>query len=670
MTRWCVMPILGALFSGCGEPASEPARTMQVERVVRDFLAEPGTWETVRAHPEGAPMVEVLCPSYFRKTDGVDMPALVVPPSGEVRLMFPDDARGASDPAPLRLVARAGVDQLAFKRLGDKTPKAHFAFEVRAGERVLVRTVIELEKSRNKENAWVDLGGPDGIDVAGLSEVSLRTEALRTDGSPIELGFPVLAGFGDLRLVRRGPRARTRSSPAQPNVVLVVMDTLRADRLSTYGFERPTSPHLTALAGRGILFENCYSPASWTWPATASILTGLTTMEHGLVGERSSYLFEQSDTFAERLQLAGFTTAAWSGNPIVGPRRNFDQGFERFDAAEAGDFRETAVFFEDVRAFLRREQGTRFFLYLHLVDPHVPHEPLEEGARLLARDVPPEFRAKCSDVLWRATENGEGVRPGGEVALDGIASAEEREWTAELYDASVWSGDHWLGELLAELAALGLDDETLVAFTSDHGEELFERGFFGHGQSLKQELVRVPLVLAGPGVPAAKRNRCLVSTHMLAPLLARLAGVDFGDGEAALRVLAQPECEEDFLLFTTTRGWWKGRKARLVGLTDGKWKLNVALDGAPWGATDPAPDGDLELYDLERDPLEREDLSASRPEVAARLRALLLERLTALEARRIGTDVPAGEATLQMLEQLGYTGADEDPEEEEEDEDH
>ena len=647
MTRWSFALVLGALGAGCEGQRPDPGKTMEVERVVRDFLAEPGTWETVRSHPQGTPRVEVICPSYSQKTDGIDMPALVVPPSGEVRLVLGDDA-AAAGADPVRLVTRVGVDQLTFGKLPEKVVAASVAFEVRSGERVLARHVIELVRERKKENAWVDLGGRAGIELAGAREVSLRTEALLPDGSTLDLPFGMRAGFGALRLVRRVPRTRARSSPAQPNVVLVVMDTLRVDHLSSYGYGRPTSPHLSELAERGILFEACYSTASWTWPATASILTGLTTMEHGLVGERSSFLFEESETLAESLQLAGFTTAAWSGNPIVGPRRNFDQGFESFDAAEAGDFRKTGEFFEDVRAFLRREKGTRFFLYLHLVEPHTPHLPLAEGERLLARDVSPEFRAKC-DGFWRAT--GRGPRPRGEKeAVADFAPEDVLAWAAQLYDASVWSGDHWLGELLAELAALGLDDETVVAFTGDHGEELFERGFLGHGHSLKQELVRVPLVLAGPGVPAATQNRGLTSVRMLAPLLARLAGVAFGDGEEALRTLTDLERGDDYVLFTTTRGSWKTREnVRIAGLTDGSWKLNLVLDGAPSG-------GELELYDIARDPGEREDLSASRPAEVARLRALLLERLGALEARRIGTDVPAGEATLQMLEHLGYGG--------------
>jgi arylsulfatase A-like enzyme len=651
MTRRSALLVLLALSSGCDRGAPEPAPRIVVERSVRDFLAEPGTWEPLRARADGAPQVEVMCPSYSAETDGVDMPALVVPPPGEVRLRL---GGAVSEREPVWLVTRVGVDQLTFGKLSAKVPRARFAFEVRAGERVLAREVVELVHGRHKENAWVDLGGKGGIELRGAAELTLRTEALLPDGEPLELPFAVRVGFGGLRLVERLQRERARSSPERPNVVLVLMDTLRADHLSTYGYPRATSPRLSELAARGVLFEACYSTASWTWPATASILTGLTTMEHGLVGERSSYLFEQSETLAEALQLSGFVTAAWSGNPIVSSRRNFDQGFETFRAPEAGDMQETDEFFEEVRAFLRREKGARFFLYLHLADPHTPHRPLEEGARLFARDVPPVFRAKC-DELWRATEHGQGVLPGGDLALDAIASPEEREWTTQLYDASVWSGDHWLGELLAELSALGLEDETVVAFTSDHGEELFERGFFGHGHSLKQELVRVPLVVAGPGVPAGARNARAVSARMLAPLLARLAGVDFGDGEGALRALRQSGSLDDFLVFTTARGWWKGRdQVRLAGLTDGRWKLNLALDGAPWGSDAPLPEGDLELFDLRRDPEEREDLAARHPEEAARLRAVLLERLRTHEARRIGTDMPAGEATLRALEQLGY----------------
>lgn len=638
--------LIGLGIAGCGE--REARGEMELVQVVHELTGE-GSFETVRARADGAPSVRVLCPALSGEVDGGDMPALVVPPPGEVRLVLPPDS------TPARLVARVGLDHSTFTRLSAAAPGLRVAFELRTGERVLAREELELVRGKRRDNTWRDLCGATGLALEGSETLTLRTEALRADGTRFEPPFPVLAGFGGLRLERRLARARTASSRARPNVVLVVMDTLRADRLSAYGYPRPTSPHLEELARRGTLFDTCYSNASWTWPATASMLTGLTPLEHGLGSKGSSFLPEKAETLAERLQHAGFTTAAWSGNPIVSPARNFDQGFERFrNPPEV--FQKSAEFFGEVRAFLRAQAGTRFFLYLHLADPHAPLRPLEEGARLLAAEVPPDFSARC-DTLWAATSQGQGVLPGGELALDPIARPEERAWTSQLYDASVWSGDHWLGELLAELAALGLEDETIVAFTSDHGEELFERGYLGHGQSLRSELVHVPLVLAGPGVARGVRNSGLISARKVAPLLARLAGVEFEGGEEVMTALAGGGRFQDFVLFTTTKGAWKGRhNVRLAGLTDGTWKLAVAENGAPWGQAEPPPEGDWELFDLHGDPSEQQDLSASRPELVTRLRAVLEERSSNLRARRIGVAIPAGDATLRMLDALGYGG--------------
>src|SRR5688572_13999121 len=510
LTRRLGPALLLALASGACDGA--PREEMPIVRVVRDYL-EPGSWQVVHSRPDAEPAVKSISPS-SEKADGADMPALVVPPAGEVRIEVPPEA------VPCRLMARAGVDQLAFRGLSEEHPVVRFAFEVRADERVLARAEIELVRGRHAENAWHDLGGPEGLELTEAGRLTLRTEARGPAGEILELPHPVQTGFGGLRLERRFTRERTTASAERPNVVLVVMDTLRADRLSTYGYARPTSPHLDQLARRGTRFESCYSTASWTWPATASLLTGLTPIEHRVVNEGASYLVEAAETLTEALQLAGCTTAAWSANPIVSPSRNFDQGFESFHAS-AERFRPTAELFEEVCAFLRAHERTRFFLYLHLADPHMPLQPLSEGLRTLAPGVTPAFLARCNG-FWAATSKGQAVREGGRLALDEIATAEEREWTLQLYDASVWTGDHWLGELVSELEALDLSEETVVAFTSDHGEELFERGFLGHGQSVRNELVRVPLVLAGPGVPA-RVNLEPVSSRILAPLLAGLA---------------------------------------------------------------------------------------------------------------------------------------------------
>ncbi|HEX6881879.1 MAG TPA: sulfatase [Planctomycetota bacterium] len=636
------LPILLALVAACGERG--PREEMPVVVVERDFL-EPGTWEVVRARADAPPSVQALTPS-LAPGQG-DMPALVVPPPGVVKIEVPAGA------VPARLMTRVGVDALMYRGLTEAEPSLRIVFEARAGERLLAREELELVRERHAENAWRDLGGPEGLALDVPQTITLHTSAVWPDGRERALPHPVQAGFGGLRLERRLARTRTRSSPRAPNVVLVVMDTLRADRLSTYGYAKPTAPHLDALAARGTRFEACYSTASWTWPATASLLTGLTPAEHRVINEGASYLVEAAPTLAEALQRAGLTTAAWSANPIVSPARNFDQGFERFEPAGTA-FRKTQEFFEEVRAFLRERRDTRFFLYLHLADPHTPLRPLPEGLRAVAPEVPPGF-AERSDRLYRATSKGQAVKGEGELDFAGIATPEERAWTSQLYDASVWSGDHWLGALVAELAALELTDRTVVAFTSDHGEELFERGFLGHGQSVRSELVRVPLVVAGPGVPAGRVEPGAVSARVVAPLLAGLAGVAFDSDARALGVLREGRRFEELVTFTTRKGSWKGRNlVHVDGALEGALKLELARNGAPWGAAAPSEEGDCALFDLRADPGETRDLSAARKAEAARLRAALDELLAS--QHRIGYDVPAGGLTQKMLEDLGYSG--------------
>jgi arylsulfatase A-like enzyme len=625
--------------TACG--GDEPRAELPVVRVVLDGLA-PGAFEPAT---EGV-QIQSITPS--NQPEGADMPALVLPPPGEARLVVPLEA------VPCRLVTQVGVDQLVFAELSEAMPIVRVDFEVRAAERVLAREELELRHGGRSANAWRDLGGPAGIELLEPTTLTLRTVATGPDGGPFTGSKPLLAGFGGLRLERRFGLPRRTSSREEPNVVLIVMDTLRADRLATYGYARPTSPHLDSLARRGTRFDACYSTASWTWPATASLLTGLTPMEHRVVNEGASYLAEAATTLAEALQLAGCTTAAWSANPIVSPARNFDQGFEAFHPA-GRDFRKTQEFFEEVRTFLRDHQDARFFLYLHLADPHVPLRPLAAGLQAVAPEVPPDFAPK-SDRLWPATSKGQAVRAGGAIVYEGIATSAERVWTSQLYDAAVWSGDHWLGELLAELEALELADETVVAFTSDHGEELFERGFIGHGQSLKNELVRVPLVVAGPGVPAGRIDAIPVSSRFLAPLLARLAGADFAEGERALAVIRENRRFEPLVSFMTTKGSWKGRNlVHVDGLTDGSWKLELARNGAPWGAPT-GVEGDWALFDLSSDTGEERDLAHSRPEELARLRSALDELLERQRGSRIGYDVPAGGSTKLLLDHLGYGG--------------
>jgi len=626
--------VLGGL-AGCGGTAPETASdTMMVDEVVRDLLAGKPSWTTVRARPDRPPAVEALCPAVDPQVDGGDMPALVLAPPGEVRIAL------AGPPEEYVLRARAGVDLTAFTVLKASRPGASVVLEVLGDGRSLARELVPLDPEHKV--GWRDLGGSAGVPVHGGMELVLRTAVVEDGVELSELPLALPAGFGRLRLERRSARARTRSSSAQPNVVLVLVDTLRADRLSAYGYARPTSPALAALAARGVLHEEARSTSSWTWPATASVLTGLQPKEHGLTGDGSSYLGEGLVTLAEMLQAQGFTTAAWSANPIVSPLRNFDQGFERFESSRER-FRKGAEFLPEVLAWLRGLGGTRFFLYLHLADPHGPLERGRGAARELAREVPKGAGSRL-EHLRQGLHKGEAAGPD-RARLDQLFPEAERAQASALYDAGVRAADDCLEALLATLRELGLEEETLVAFTSDHGEELFERGFFGHGQGLHRELVHVPLVLAGPGIPSGRRVAGVLSNRWLAPGLAALAGVEVPGGADARRRLLQGEPER--ALFSTTKGWWRGeRGVTLHGLCDGAWSLQLR--------SDVQPEDEVALFDLAQDPDELCDVAALHPDKAAELRRALIEERGRQHPR--SDAVPAGAATQELLRQLGYAG--------------
>ncbi|MEM7305629.1 MAG: sulfatase [Planctomycetota bacterium] len=623
---------------------------MTIREVVRELLAGEPTWDTVQARDDRAPAVGVISPSLSFRLRGGDIPALVLPPPAEVRL-----APEAED-LPALLEFRAGVDHSvlhgATKALVEQGCAIHFELEV-DGELRFSADVDLTQDDVAPGTEWVD-GEP--LPLRAGQAVTLRTSMRRADGSELVPDVPVKAGFGGLKLTRRFERERIPSSPSAPNIVLIVMDTQRADRLSVYGYERETSPNLARLAERGIVYDNAYSTASWTWPSTASILTGLQPQEHGVLNETSCFLSEALVTLPEVLQRRGFTTAGWSANQLIVPDKNFDQGFEFFEYAK-GSVMRSEVLMPEALEWVEAIAGTRFFLYLQLLDPHSPLDPLEEGRRLFAPDVPRDFSSySIEDYKWPLLENC-GHTPQGEVVTNRCVPPEHQRWISDQYDACVWSGDYWVGLLLDKLAELQLDEETIVVFTSDHGEELFEHGQLSHGQCLFSPSVRIPLVLAGPGIPRGNRVETPVSNRHLAPSLARLAGIEWSP-VADARDLSRPdELPLGDVMFSTYNGWWNGEhRTELLGLRSHDRVLLYAPDGKPWSASDPTPEGDWVLYDLGADHDERRNLAAEQPSIADALRERLIRLDTQLEERRSAPTVEAGDSTLQMLRDIGYLG--------------
>ncbi len=335
-----------------------------------------------------------------------------------------------------------------------------------------------------------------------------RLSLLLAGSALLMLGAVVLGGCGSSRATRL------------PDVVLFVVDTLRADRLPTAGYERDTAPNLRALAERGVVFERARAPAPWTLPSVGSILTGSMPTTHGAgvwqltegVGPAGRFtpmsLAPDAVTIAGRVRELGYRTIGRSANPYS--LKGLGNGFEEFEVQE-GSADELVDWAID-RLGPTSERPT--LLWLQPMDVHEPH------------DIPPEFvdrfptpEAGPREPRHEAFENAPFAR----------ASPEElrrfRTHRSAVYDGAVAYVDHAFGRLLDALDARGTLDDTWIVFTSDHGEELWDHQRVGHGHTMFEELLHVPLVIAGPGAAAGHRVSTPVSLVDIAPTLLDCLGL-------------------------------------------------------------------------------------------------------------------------------------------------
>ena len=665
------LPCLALLsLAACG---GDGADSMLLEEVVADPLEGDPDWRVLGEAPDGPARIDVLTPGIATFHESADRLCLVVPPPGAVEIEVAAD--GWIEPA-------AGVGLEVARALArDHGAGAQVAVDfemLRNGKALGEARVVTRAREPGADslpgvepNVWHPLAGEGGFAVEAGDRLTLRTKL----AGPVPEGLgPLPAGFAGLTVTRRFRVPRTVASPERPNVVLIVVDTERKDRTSTYGYGRETTPSLDRLAARGLTYEGAYATSSWTWPSTASILTGRLPAAHGVVDHKSSWMEDELVTLAEALQGEGFTTAGFSANLLVSPERNFDQGFEHFEVVRAGGPAETYAgdaIVPPALEWLERNREHRFFLYVHLMDPHTPHLPRPGDLERFCGVTEAALHPRAFDARSQELRSAKVHTPDGRPLPFEILTRQEARWYSDVYDACVATGDYWVGVLLDTIEAFGLNETTVIAYTSDHGEELLDHDNLSHAHALWQELVTVPLVLAGPGIPAGERAALPVSNRHLAPTLARIGGARL-EPPGTWFDLARPAALEPHPVFLETRqGWWKGRgqvggrKLEILGVVDDGWVLHWCPLGRPWDAPDGADPGEGEvlLFDLAKDPLERDDRSAAEPERVRRMKELVLRerevRTRELPARKRR----AGAATAKLLEQLGYAfGGDGDQE--------
>lgn len=459
-----------------------------------------------------------------------------------------------------------------------------------------------------------------------------------------------------------------------------MIDTLRRDHLSLYGYDRATSPYIDALAKDSIVFDRCIATSPWTLPSTLSLLSGLYPERHGVQTVAGKQQVSQDvEMLAERLSAHGYRTAAFSENPYVSPVYGVDQGFELFAhslAPAARAYRDLSVPVGKARAWLEalktEAPDEPFFLYLHVMNVHGPYKaPDPYRERFLETPSEPfPFKGPLwEDIMVRRCAT----------CRDQITEPHLRDLRAR-YDGAIAYTDEVLGEFLQELRTSGVLDSAVLVVTSDHGEELFDHGGFGHGKSLHAEMLDVPLLIRPPGGAPPRRIEEPVSQIDLPATLLDLLDLappeeqKLGDGislASLVRGEAGDSTGNDTEINTDDNGASELASRPLLAQVDAAMRARaLMIQQWPWRLIETTQDyrgrsGTVELYDLEADPGERDDRASREPERLRQMIAVLREtqRELAREQARQGPAIESSAELERRLEALGYV-EEHDPEQE------
>jgi arylsulfatase A-like enzyme len=523
--------------------------------------------------------------------------AVLVPTAGELSLPLEVPAAAT---AP-RLRFQLGALPEATREKGDGS-RMTVAFVDGAGETTL--GVHELDPKNDRSvRGWqrVEL---DLTPVAGRTG-RLAFRVADVDDQPDELDALLVA------TPRIEPASADAKAPAF-NVLLIGVDTLRADRMSAYGYERATTPALAALAAEGVTFAETRSQAPWTLPSFSSTLTSLYPSAHG-AGRGGHDEWEPIDpttlALAEVLARNGYETAGIVANGLISPRYGLDQGFDSYRSAWSMESVQTDT--PRVIDFVERHGATPWLLFWHIMDPHLPY------------DAPKEFREQFTDPAYGGRFGGSrpnvpfqvlDPRPGRRwFAHEGPPkppelTPEDVEYIAGYYDAEIAEMDAAVGRVLEALRKSGQYERTIVAFVADHGEGLGDHGHYHHGYTLFDDQVHIPMLLRIPGAHVGRVIERPVAAIDLAPTLLGALGIPIPDTFQGVDRLAQNAPTDDHFFIEYPTYDSSAQKAWIEG------RFKYLHD--PLFHTE-------ELYDTIADPGELTNIVAAHPDVAARARVAL-----------------------------------------------
>jgi len=428
-------------------------------------------------------------------------------------------------------------------------------------------------------------------------------------------------------------------APRPRNVLVYLIDTLRADRLEVYAPDtRVETPGLSRFSRGAATFLGARSQENWTKPSVATLLSSLLPWEHTAVSD-ASRVPATVRLMPEYLGDLGFTTAGFVANGYVSNRFGFRRGWDTWrNYIREGRSTRGEALARDVLSWMdERPADQPFFLYVHAIDPHVPYRPPSD---LVARYDPEPYRGPVN--FSRDVTLLERIKTGG-LRLN----ARDRRHLEALYDGEVSYQDRHFASILEGLERRGLADDTMVIVTADHGEELYDHGSVGHGHSLYDELLHVPLLVRLPGTPVRRIEGSVGLVDVLPTVLEAL-GHEVPEELSGRSLLPMLRGDGESAPPTSVSGFMDNWRSLSVG----RYKIIARSRGR------------LRVYDLQTDPGEQTNLAATRPELVSYLRGLLGVRLSRSgQVHRARSNRPhqASSATIDaeleaQLEALGYVG--------------
>lgn len=453
----------------------------------------------------------------------------------------------------------------------------------------------------------------------------------------------------------------SRGTKSPPNVLFISIDTLRPDHLGCYGYERPTSPNIDALAERGVLFGNAFAQASWTLPSHMSMLTSTYPHTHR-VETQSNSLPESVPTVAGAFRDAGYSTTGFITWLFLTERYGFGKGFDRYEELlperapgqpksinpTAHDLVESVIrSFVDVdrtNPVTGEDEAPPFFLFLHFFDPHLDYDPPLSYAQKFDPEIT-DTEVGSFEYLQDYIKDRVGTPPAMPPGLLHQVTA--------LYDGEIAHVDEQLGVLFAAMKRAGMLENTVIVLTSDHGEEFLEHGSIeGHQWTLYDEVIHVPLILVFPdGRNAGTRNNRIVETIDIGPTLLELAGAPQPPTFEGRSLLTAMDAESD----------WEEVTFSQIKRFNQKWavrtpshKLVYTADTKPrFGA--PIIPG-YELYDLVSDPEEQKNVYAEGDSVSGGLTLRIEAWAREKSSAEAGLGPSLSDEERERLRSVGYIG--------------